>query len=341
MEGKRVGQTVTAQRASALVNDTNLSKRQIRRFAQLADVAEMYFIQKLTQKQIAVSIGTTPSNVSRMISDAERFGVVQIAIRRPESLDTDLAAQLRRKLGLAEARVVIADARDPGHVSRQIAATGARLLKSLMKPSATIGVTWGRTLLAMIENFGEPVQNDGRIIQLAGSVGAVDEEFDSVSLTQRLATLTSSRPIHLNSPFIVDGAEIAASLLKNASNAKARESVSECDIVIVGIGSLTSEHSSLFASGFVSDDEIRRILSAGAVAEVCGHPITEVGKLAAPEFSKRVVSVQLDDLRRVPNRISIAARPDLADAIVAAKKADLISHLVCDVKTAQHLIKVC
>lgn len=315
-----------------------LTKRQIRRLALLADVAEMYFVKKLTQKQISDRVETTPSNVSRMIADAERLGVVQVTINRPMSIDYDLADELKSCLPLAEARVVIADDRDALHLSRQVALAGAKLLRELLRPGMTIGVTWGRTLLAIIDLFGDPMEINGKVIQLAGSIGAVDRSFDSVNLVQRLATLTRSRPIHLNAPFVVETPQVADMLRHNVSNRQNHELASACDAIVVGVGSVDRAQSSLFASGFLSPIEINEILEAGAVGEVCGLPIDEQGKLVAPDFSARTVTLNLEDLRETRIKIAVAAREHLAKPLLAATRAGYVSHLVVDVATAKEVL---
>lgn len=317
-----------------------LTKRQIRRRLRLADVAEMYFVKKMTQKQISEVIGTTPSNVSRMIADAEEAGVVQITINRPTSNDPALEAKLKAALGLKAAHVVAADDRNPEHLAQQVARAGSELLRRLLNPGMTLGVTWGRTLLAMIDTFGDPVAIEGKVIQLAGSIGAHEAQFDSVSLVQRLGGLTQSRTVHLNAPFVVEDARIAASLRRNHSNRESSQLATECDLIVVGIGSTDRKQSSLFASGFLSEAEIDEIIEAGAIGEICGHPIDARGRPVAPDFSSRVVTIGLAELARTKVKLAVAARPHLARTIIGASMADCMSHLVTDVATAKEVVQL-
>ena len=49
----------------------------------LADVAQQYYLEDMTQEQIARRIGVSRSNVSRMLKDARERGVVEIRIHHP------------------------------------------------------------------------------------------------------------------------------------------------------------------------------------------------------------------------------------------------------------------
>ncbi|MBW3095993.1 sugar-binding transcriptional regulator [Pseudohoeflea coraliihabitans] len=319
-------------------NVSKSEQRRAKRQVLLADVAEMYFIKQMTQGAIAKKISTTPSNVSRMISDCQRLGIVRITINRPRVEDDTLSSELAERFKLVDARVVVSDEHDPGQISRTVAAAGAEMLKDNLVVSGTLGITWGRTLLSIIEEFGEPVNNGGTVVQLAGSIGATHEEFDAVSLVHRLADLLHARPAYLSAPFFVDDPAVAASLLKNSSNLEARRSSLQCDVVIIGVGNLDPQHSTLLNSGHLSEAERQHILDGPGVAEICGHPITVDGQLASPDFSKRIISIRPEEILSAKTRIAIAARPNIVQPTLAALHGGYVTHLVANVETANALL---
>ena len=313
-------------------------KRKAKRFALLADVATMYFVDQMTQGAIAKVIGTTPSNVSRMISDCQRLGVVKITIERPLLQDEELERELAEKFGLKEARVVIADDTEEHDVLQPVATAGAALFADLLFPECTIGITWGRTLQAVIQKIGADLRIGGEVVQLAGSVGATQHEYDAVFLVQELSKKLNSRALHLNAPFIVDSEEIAKSLLRNASNAATWQRAAACDIVIVGIGNVDPNHATLFSSGHLSSGEIGRITREKAVGEICGHPIDEEGRPVSEAFSSRVISVRPETLRKIPTRIAVGARRNSSRPILAALRGGYVTHLAVDAITANFLV---
>jgi DNA-binding transcriptional regulator LsrR (DeoR family) len=71
--------------------------------ADLAHAARLYFIDGMSQKEVADEMQTTRSNVSRMLTAAKERGVVQIRIMIGR--DHELERELMDRFGLAEALV--------------------------------------------------------------------------------------------------------------------------------------------------------------------------------------------------------------------------------------------
>jgi deoxyribonucleoside regulator len=314
-------------------------KRKAKRLSLLADVATMYYVDQMTQSAIAKVIGTTASNVSRMITDSQRLGVVKIQIERPLLQDRDLEQKLVSKFKLTAASVVVAGDADDNNLLSQVSTAGAAMVTEQLFRGCSIGITWGRTLQAIIEKMRDDLDIGGEVIQLAGSVGATQHEYDAVYLAQELAKRTKSRALHLNAPFIVESEVIAQSLMKNTSNAMTRGRASACDIIIVGVGNVDLNLATLFSSGHLSDLEIQDILQRDAVGEICGHPIGADGKIVSPEFSSRVISIRPGQFSTIPIRIAVGARQKTSRPLLAALRAGYITHLVVDSITANFLIE--
>ena len=268
-----------------------------------------------------------------MISDCQRLGIVKITINRSTIEDKDLSNELMARFKLKDARVVIADDTETGQISRSVASTGAEVLKENLIAGGTVGITWGRTLLSIIEAFGSPIENGGIVVQLAGSVGATHEEFDSLSLVHRLAGLLGARPVHLSAPFIVEEPSVATSLMRNSSNAEARRIALNCDVVIVGVGNLDPQHSTLLNSGHVSREERDSIVNGDAVGE-----IDIEGRLTAHAFSERVISIKPSEILGAPTRIAVAARPNVVRPLLGALHGGYLTHLIVDTDTANGLL---
>ncbi|MGI6741993.1 MAG: sigma factor-like helix-turn-helix DNA-binding protein [Brevefilum sp.] len=79
------------------------------RHSLLADIAEMYFLEEKTQNEIAKIVGVTRSNISRMLMEARRTGIVHIQINRPLRENTELAQRLIERYHLVHARVLLVD----------------------------------------------------------------------------------------------------------------------------------------------------------------------------------------------------------------------------------------
>ena len=112
----------------------------------LADVAEMYYMEDLTQAEISRQIDMTRSAVSRMLTEARSKGIVEISVRRPLRFDSDLEAMLKERFGLQAAHVLAGQREaDYDRLRRQLGLAAAGVLKELLRPRMSCGVAWGTT----------------------------------------------------------------------------------------------------------------------------------------------------------------------------------------------------
>ena len=60
--------------------------------------SRLYYLDDLTQAEIARRLGTSRESVSRLLSEARRQGIVQIEISPPAPVDAEELARLRDKV---------------------------------------------------------------------------------------------------------------------------------------------------------------------------------------------------------------------------------------------------
>ena len=83
---------------------------------------------------------------------------------------------------------------------------------------------------------------------------------------------------------------------------------------------------------------IRELERAGAVGEVCGRFFDEKGNECATAWRDRVISVQVDQLRKIPQVIGVVSGSDRSAAILAAIRGRIIKALVIDEVGASALL---
>ena len=67
----------------------------------LLAAARLYYQQGRSQAEVATALGTSRSNVSRMLSEALRQSIVEIRINDPEGRVSELEDELRATFGSA------------------------------------------------------------------------------------------------------------------------------------------------------------------------------------------------------------------------------------------------
>ncbi len=309
----------------------------------LSDVAEMYYDEDFTQAEISRKIGMTRSAISRMLTEARQKGIVEIVVNRPLRFDADLEQALIERFSLQNARVLLLrhEKGQYDRLRRRLGSVAAQLLRGLLKPEMVLGVAWGTTVSATIEALEVPEPMPMNVVQLVGVLGSSSHAFNAQALVEMLASKVGGEGTYLYSPFIVENAVTARSIL-NIPNV--REAISlgrECDVALLGIGTVTNvDYCSLYLGGHISRAVVQNLVDAGAVGDVSGRYFDINGAEANIDFHDRLVGIARDDLLAIPTRLGVAGDVAKAQAILGALRGGYVNMLVTDSNTAEKLLLI-
>jgi DNA-binding transcriptional regulator LsrR (DeoR family) len=99
-------------------------------------------------------------------------------------------------------------------------------------------------------------------------------------------------------------------------------------VALVGVGTL--DNSAFAARGVLSHQEMEELTGCGAVGEICGRFYDKNGRECDSRWRDRVVSIDLDQLRKIPQVVGIVAGGDRSAAIAAAVRGNLLKALIID-----------
>ncbi len=306
----------------------------------LADVAEMYYEGGLTQQAIAATIGLTRSAVSRLLTEAQERGIVEIRIHRPLYFDNNIASELAGRFKLKAAHVLLWRTGSYDKLRRQLGEVGARVLADLLPPGGSIGLTWGTTIKTTVDALAQHKPPIGKVVQLVGAVGARNPSYDAHGLVQYLAGALGCEPVYLHAPFLVENEQVARSLRETAGLKDAIQAGRSCDVILVGIGSIDTQYSSLYLGGHITLAELKDLRAAGAVGDACGYHYNINGRRVAAEFHCRLVGIAREDLLAARLRLGIAGGLSKVEALLGALRGGYINVLVTDSTTAGEVLRL-
>ena len=104
--------------------------------------------------------------------------------------------------------------------------------------------------------------------------------------------------------------------------------------------SLAPELASFYLSGDISSEELEIIRQTGAIGSVCGLHFDIQGKQVAKFCSERTVTIQKEQLDRIPIRMGMACGLGKAEPILGALRGKFLTHLVTDSITASQVLKL-
>jgi DNA-binding transcriptional regulator LsrR (DeoR family) len=302
----------------------------------LAHVAEMYYLDGLDQRVIADRIRLSRSNVSRLLTEARRRGIVEIRIRRPLGRAQALEAELIETFGIEDARILSSrPGQDPEAALTEVGALAARLLLEDIKDGQVIGVSWGTSLEALVSALSPTRAHAVEVVQLLGGLSWVSSTLSGNRLGQRMADALGGLFTPMLVPATVVSSALADEFLRQPGVADVIERGRRSDIALVGIGAYGGGSSRmLFESAGLSAAERRAIKHSRAVGDICARLFTIEGEICSLPIDHRIAAIDLESLRQIPRVVGIARGVDKRDGILGALRGNFVDVIVTDEATA-------
>lgn len=310
----------------------------------LAEVAQLYYARDLTQEQIAQRIGASRSNVSRMLKEARAQGMVEIRIHSPLRTVPDLQEELASRLDLRECLVLSELDRESqifeatGTVS-QVAELGARYLRENIGEGEVIGLGWGRSVHRVVHSRFLRGERDVTVVQAMGSIGGSIAEYDGVATTARLANVLEASAHYLHAPALVADSSVRNGLLRDPHIRKTLEAARRADTLVASVGTIGREHGQ-YRTGYLDDADLDYIRGQGVVGEVCSIYFALDGSHVPLEMNERSISIGIEDLLSIPNRVGVSSGAEKPLANIGAARSKLLNVLITDEGTARKMIGI-
>ena len=298
-----------------------------------ARVARQYYLEGVSKVNIADRLGISRFRVARLLDSAREAGMVRIEIGLPGgTLDVGLSAELCGAFGLKYAFAFDFPDDEPA-LRRRLGEAAGQALMDIITPGDVLGMSWARSLsgLAAALTRMPPCP----IVQLTGAVPPPDGR-DLLDLVRSVARIGGGTAHVFYAPMIVDDADTAAAIRRQADVADALALVSSVTIAMVAIGSWAPGLSTIYdACSPAERDGIARL---GVCAEMAGVFLGEDGQPVATGLDSRMIVTPGPALARIPSVIAVAYGASKSAAVRAAIRGGMINGLVTHASLARTLL---
>ncbi|WP_249124124.1 sugar-binding transcriptional regulator [Saccharopolyspora erythraea] len=299
--------------------------------------ARMYYEENRSQQEIGRALGLSRSNVSRVLAAAHDRGIVEIRIHDPSGRDLELERQLKDAFGLHDCRV--SDVHGNGPHLQKTGDLGARWLVENLRPGHRIGLSWGRSLQAVVRSVPEQGGLDVEVVPLVGGLSSVDSEITGEELVRELARRLGGRFQRLHAPALVTSKAGRDVLLAEPSIESTLSAASECSMAIVGIGSRdVGSSAAIIESMQLTEEEFEQFTAANPAGDICARYFDDKGRAITGPTADRVLAVSLDDLAAIPVVVGVAAGTDKTRGVLGALRSGVLNVLVCDSSLAHAVL---
>lgn len=304
-----------------------------KRIGLIAEVAKQYYLEDLPKTEIARLHGLSRFKVARLLEEARAEGIVRIEIRDTAQQQDLLSERLSTHLGLRRC-VVVTSAGAEWEVRERIAESTAKLVMTQLRSGDSLGVSWGRTMLAMAHHLHD--LPPASVVAITGTVGNNLSE-SPVEILRTLANVGAVATYPVMAPLFTSSEQGAETLRSDPSIRGTLSRMRHLDLVVMSVGSWQPRITQVDDALNPEDHEL--LNQEGARAEVLGIFLGDDGHEVAPTLGRRRLAATPGDLMAVPEVIAAAGGAGRAPALRAVACSGLITSLVTDDRTALTLLE--
>jgi DNA-binding transcriptional regulator LsrR (DeoR family) len=299
--------------------------------------AWLYYIQGLTQTEVAEELNVSRIKVTRLIARAKSYGIIEIRIHQPSGMFVDLEQELISRYNLRDASVIL-DIPNGEPIRRLLAKAAAQWLTPHLRPELVVGISMGRTLAYLPEVIENKQPTGTTFIEVMGASDSVNSGFSSYAVISRIAQLYGGQAHLLDVPTFVSSQSIRDLLMSETHIAERFEIARHCDILITSVGTVDND-ALLHQIGYINDEILQHLQREKAVGDLLGHFIDERGRPVSNPLDGRLMAIQLDDLKHIPYSVLVSGGENKINAMKAALLGNYINVLITDVSSAKELLK--
>ena len=222
-------------------------------------------------------------------------------------------------------------------VDKMIGRQAALYLQKASKKATKIGMSWGKSLRKLVDNYPFTNQPDVTVYPLIGGMGDDYVDIHSNQLSYDLARKMRGKAKYLYAPALVSNPRIKEDLFENPTIYSVIEEGRVVDIALVGVAS-PFEKSTMAEIGYIKEQDISELKKSGIKGDINSRFFDENGKEADCQLNKSVIGVNLEDIKKIPTVIGIAYGIEKVESIKLALEHQLINVIVTTDKVVNELL---
>jgi len=299
--------------------------------------AWLYYMQGMTQNEIAEELLLSRVKVTRLISRAKSLGMVEIRVIQPPGFFVGQEQELMKRYQLKDV-VITLDVSSPDGLRRVLARAAAEWLVPRLHQEMVVGFSMGRTLAMLPEMIRPMAPTGATFIEVMGASDSLNSGFSSYTVIGRMAEICGGQARLLDVPTFVSSQSIRDLILEEEQIAKRFDMARNCEVLVTSVGTVDKD-ALMHKIGYLTDEVLEQLQREGAVGDLLGQFFDAKGKTIPTPLDGRVMALQLNDLKNIPYSVLVSGGAEKVPAIRAALEGKYVNVLITDVKTAESLLQ--
>ena len=297
-------------------------------------VAWLYFMEGLTQADIATRLGITRLRANRLLGEARERGLVTIQVKARLADCVALERQLVAETGLKDAVIVPTPADDEQIAAVLGRATADYLSRHLGENRArALGIGWGATLRETVRHLAAASLPDLSINSMMGGL-TYGSELNTFEIASEFARRVNAQCNYLAAPIYSGSPKSRDTILAQDVFRETFQRLAAIDVALMSVGDL-SRRSLLIRYGLPRDVTVESLRASGAVGDIMGTFLDAAGHPVRHPVNKRVIALPIDMLRKIATVIVASGGLNKTAILAGVLRAKLCNVLIADEASAR------
>jgi DNA-binding transcriptional regulator LsrR (DeoR family) len=298
-------------------------------------VAWLYYVEGLTQEQIARQLDVSRMRVIRILASARDEGIVRIRIESRSTGQVALERRLISRFSLTDA-VVVPSPSEESNLAAVVGHAAGTWLSDAVRDGMSVAVGWGETLYMALRSIAQRQNTGVSVVSLLGGM-THSLSVNPSAMARRVADAFGAECYQLTAPVFVSDPALRDALWREPTLGDLLERARKADIALVSVGDM-GDNATLLAQKLLKRSEFESLRAAGAVGDALCQFVDARGRLVDHPVNSRVMAVPLHELRAIPRVVIAAGGARKVRAIRAALAATTASVLITDEDAALGLL---
>ena len=305
----------------------------------IAKIAHMYYAQDMDLKEIGEIFNVSYATISRLLKKGRETGIIKILIDSHFERSILLESELKNAFNLKEVfSVNVGPDYSNDAVLNIIGIETANYLEKKLKDGDKLGISWGRTINNVVNNFHTNRKVNVDLIQLQGQIPGYNFEFSALELVRRLKSMFSGSYHFINTDAIVDSPQMKEMIMEHSSAKDTIALFSSINVALMSVGFFNEDMIVNLFNNFVYPEEREDLEKHNIVGMNLFSFFDINGHIYKSKINSRVISIDTEDLLKVKNKIMVVAGKEKIPAIIGALRAGMVDTLFIDNITLESLL---
>lgn len=294
----------------------------------IAQIANYYYNQKLSQQEIADKLFLSRSTVSRMLQKADAYNIVQHVIRFPFGRSNEIEESIKKRYQVKECHVLQTENQQVSF--DQTVQYASSIIETLIDDNLIIGLSSGKTVSRVCSFMtGRNVKNTV-FTQIKGCASQnANYKFDSPEIVSSSALKFNSNTNLIYSPLYVFSDIARKYLINDQLISNALMVAKKADVLIASVALINEKEDTIW-SDYITDGLKKSLIRSGATTSIIGHFLNKDGEPIRESIEKSLIGLTLEEIKSIPNKVIVASGKEKCVPVKSTLIAGLVDTLIID-----------